>query len=65
MHDNTNSEVRDAVLLAGGFALVVFGAGLMLAHPAIRRTLLGALLRSVRSAAASAGSCRTSSVISS
>jgi hypothetical protein len=41
MQDNTNSEVRDAVLLAGGFALLVFGAGLMLAHPAIRRTLLG------------------------
>jgi hypothetical protein len=40
VNDSTNSEVRDAVLLAGGFALVVFGAGLMLAHPAIRRTLL-------------------------
>jgi hypothetical protein len=41
MNDNTNSEVRDAVLLAGGVALVVLGAGLVLAHPAIRRTLLG------------------------
>ena len=41
MQDNTNSEVRDAVLLAGGVALVVFGAGLVLAHPTIRRTLLG------------------------
>jgi hypothetical protein len=41
MQETTNSEVRDAVLLAGGIALVAFGAGLILASPAIRRTLLG------------------------
>jgi hypothetical protein len=41
MQESTNSEVRDAVLLAGGIALVAFGAGLILAHPAIRRTLAG------------------------
>ena len=41
MQENTNSDVRDAVLLAGGIALVAFGTGLILAHPAIRRTLLG------------------------
>jgi hypothetical protein len=41
MQENTNSEVRDAVLLAGGIALVAFGAGLILAHPAVRQTLLG------------------------
>ena len=37
MQENTNSEVRDAVFLAGGIALVAFGAGLILAHPAIRQ----------------------------
>jgi hypothetical protein len=41
MQENSNSEVRDAVLLAGGIALVAFGAGLILAHPAVRQTLLG------------------------
>jgi hypothetical protein len=41
MQENTNLEVRDAVLLAGGIALVAFGAGLILAHPAVRQTLLG------------------------
>jgi hypothetical protein len=39
--ENTNTDVRDAVLLAGGIALVAFGAGLILAHPAVRQTLLG------------------------
>ncbi|HLN32528.1 MAG TPA: hypothetical protein VK395_32670 [Gemmataceae bacterium] len=43
MQENTDSDVRDAVLLAGGIALAVFGAGLILAHPAIRRTLLGSV----------------------
>ncbi len=43
MQENTNSDVRDAVLLAGGIALVAFGAGLILAHPAVRRTLLGGI----------------------
>jgi hypothetical protein len=43
MQENTNSEVRDAVLLAGGIALVVFGAGIILAHPAVRRTVLGSV----------------------
>ena len=43
MEDNTNSEVRDGVLLAGGVALVVFGAGLILASPTVRRTLLGGM----------------------
>jgi hypothetical protein len=41
MQENSNSEVRDAVLLAGGIALVAFGAGLILAHPAIRQVLMG------------------------
>ena len=41
MQENTNVDVRDAVLLAGGIALVAFGAGLILAHPSIRRALQG------------------------
>jgi hypothetical protein len=40
MQENNNSEVRDAVLIAGGIALVVLGAGFILAHPGIRRILL-------------------------
>jgi hypothetical protein len=43
MQENTNSDVRDAVLLAGGVALVAFGVGLILAHPAVRGTLLGSV----------------------
>ena len=42
MQENSNSEVRDALLIAGGIALAVFGAGMILAHPGIRRILLGA-----------------------
>jgi hypothetical protein len=41
MQETTNADARDAVLVAGGVALLIFGAGLLLAHPAIRRTLLG------------------------
>ena len=41
MQENTKSDVRDAGLLAGGIALLALGAGLVLANPAIRRTLLG------------------------
>ena len=62
MQENTNSEVRDAVLLAGGIALVAFGAGLILAHPAVRHTLLGGVAPLGSLAAASVEFCRTSSV---
>jgi hypothetical protein len=41
MQENANSEVRDALLIAGGIALAVLGAGMVLAHPGIRRALLG------------------------
>jgi hypothetical protein len=40
MQENNSSEVRDAVLIAGGIALLVLGAGFVLAHPGIRRMLL-------------------------
>jgi hypothetical protein len=40
MQENNSSDVRDAVLIAGGIALLVLGAGFILAHPGIRRMLL-------------------------
>jgi hypothetical protein len=40
MQETKGSEVRDAVLIAGGIALLVLGAGFVLAHPGIRRMLL-------------------------
>lgn len=43
MHNETNSDTRDALLVAGGVALTIFGAGMILASPVIRRTLLGSL----------------------
>jgi hypothetical protein len=43
MHEETNSEVRNTLLMAGGIALMAFGAGLILANPAIRRTVLAGL----------------------
>jgi hypothetical protein len=43
MNSLEQPDVRDTLLLAGGTALVIFGAGVLLAHPAIRRTVLGNL----------------------
>jgi hypothetical protein len=43
MNDLEQSEVRDTLLLAGGAALVVLGTGVLLAHPLVRRALLGNL----------------------
>jgi hypothetical protein len=43
MEENSKTDVRDAVLLAGGVALLAFGAGLILAHPGFRRALLGSV----------------------
>ena len=43
MNNNHNSEARDTLLFAGGAALMIFGAGMLLASPVIRRTVLGAL----------------------
>ncbi len=43
MNANESSETRDALLLAGGVALMIFGAGMLLASPVIRRTVLGSL----------------------
>jgi hypothetical protein len=41
MQNETNSEVRDTLLLAGGIAFLAVGAGMILASPAIRRAILG------------------------
>jgi hypothetical protein len=43
MNANDASESRDTLLIAGGAALVVLGAGLLLAAPGVRRALLGGL----------------------
>ena len=43
MNHEENSQVQDTLFLAGGFALVVLGAGLMLARPSVRRTITGGI----------------------
>jgi hypothetical protein len=43
MNSHDNSEARDTLLFAGGVALMIFGAGMLLASPVIRRTVLGVL----------------------
>ena len=43
MNANESSETRDTLLVAGGLALMTFGAGMILANPVIRRTVLGSL----------------------
>jgi hypothetical protein len=43
MHDENNGEVQNTLFIAGGIALLAFGAGLILAHPGIRRTVAAAL----------------------
>jgi hypothetical protein len=39
MTEESENEARDIVYLAGGAALVVLGAGLAMAHPAVRRNV--------------------------
>jgi hypothetical protein len=43
MNDQEDSETRNTLYLAGGAALMVLGAGLIMAHPQIRRALIGNL----------------------
>ena len=43
MHANEGSENRDTLLVAGGIAVMIFGAGMLMASPTIRRTVLGTL----------------------
>ena len=39
MTEESDTEARDIVCLAGGAALMVLGAGLAMAHPAVRRNV--------------------------
>jgi hypothetical protein len=43
MNDHENSETRNTLLVAGGAALLVLGAGLIMAHPRVRQTVLASL----------------------
>ena len=38
-----DTEARDILLLTGGAALIVLGAGMAMAHPAIRKTIKATL----------------------
>jgi hypothetical protein len=45
--EKLDPEVRDILLVSGGAALIVFGAGLIMAHPLLRqsaKSAFGALL---------------------
>ena len=46
MNNHENVETRDVLMVAGGLALMTFGAGLLMAHPAIRRTVMATVARS-------------------
>jgi hypothetical protein len=43
MNAESLPESRDTLLIAGGIALMVFGAGLILAHPTLRRAVVAGL----------------------
>ena len=49
---SADNESRDTLYLLGGAALVLFGAGLMLSTPMVRRMLGGVGIGSLLSAAA-------------
>jgi hypothetical protein len=43
MNDHANSETQNTLLVAGGLALMVFGAGLLMGHPAVRRAVVASV----------------------
>ncbi len=43
MDRDESTQTQDTLFLAGGFALMVLGVGLMLARPSVRRTLTGGI----------------------
>jgi hypothetical protein len=43
MNDHENLEARNTLLVAGGVALMVLGAGLVMAHPRVRQTVLASV----------------------
>lgn len=51
LNNQSDNETRDTMFLLGGAALVVFGAGLILSTPAIRRFLGGAGIGNLAQAA--------------
>ncbi len=51
MGSNEALETRDTLFMLGGVALVVFGAGLILSNPLVRRYLGGTNLVGLASAA--------------
>lgn len=40
---NVSSDGKDMLYVAGGLALVVLGAGMIMSHPAIRRSIAAGL----------------------
>jgi hypothetical protein len=50
-NNGSDNDSRDTLFLLGGAALVVFGAGLILSTPAIRRLLGGAGIGNLAQAA--------------
>jgi hypothetical protein len=51
MSDREANETRDTLFLLGGAAMIVFGAGLILSMPVVRRALGGANLGNLLQAA--------------
>jgi hypothetical protein len=43
MNNNEDLETRNTLFVAGGVALMVLGAGLVMAHPRVRQMVLGNL----------------------
>lgn len=41
--DHQASDQKELMYLAGGLALVIFGTGVMMSNPAVRRFLLGGI----------------------
>jgi hypothetical protein len=50
-HDPVADEAKETMLLMGGVALMIFGAGLVLSNPAIRKLLGQANMGSLLTAA--------------
>jgi hypothetical protein len=42
-NDHELAEARNTMLAAGGVALMVMGAGLLMTHPFVRRTVMASL----------------------
>jgi hypothetical protein len=47
MASNGSDESKDMLYLIGGFALLMAGAGLIMAHPAVRRQVRSSLDRMI------------------